>query len=255
MVLASLSKFLSTSVRTRNTFIEVEDEDRLVNYSSRRAFSSPLLYTDSATELARFLLEGLRANPSLAEAVDITSNPSVVVENFLLTGGDLESGEVKKLVTSRMASRGFDPALILNILVISSTRILIKFVDQPAAMAFKLLFDQSDGNHPTACRVYPADKPKQGRVFVGGIAPQSTDTSLQAYFGRYGQLAEASVILDKRSKLSRGFGFIAFEGGFIPHGLLESVHVVDGKQVGLRLYGSAPQRQRSAKRNSENDSR
>ena len=79
--------------------------------------------------------------------------------------------------------------------------------------------------------------PETNRLFVGGLAPETTDTSLRAHFEPYGELVEAAVILDKRSKQSRGFGFIAFAFGRVPPNILTDEHVIDDKVVGIRLYG------------------
>jgi hypothetical protein len=76
------------------------------------------------------------------------------------------------------------------------------------------------------------------RVFVGGLAPETTDATLRQYFGKYGILVEAAVILDRRSKLSRGFGFIAFENGNVPADIFKDDHVIDGKVIGVRMYGT-----------------
>ena len=81
---------------------------------------------------------------------------------------------------------------------------------------------------------------KKSRLFVGGLSETSNDESLRDHFSMYGDLVEATVILDKRSKHSRGFGFVAFRNGVIPETVLTDNHVIDGTVVGVRLYGSAP---------------
>ena len=78
---------------------------------------------------------------------------------------------------------------------------------------------------------------ESNRLFVGGLSPDTTDSSLRAHFEPYGELVEAAVILDKRSKQSRGFGFIAFAFGRVPVNILSDEHVIDGKAVGIRIYG------------------
>lgn len=79
-----------------------------------------------------------------------------------------------------------------------------------------------------------------GRIFVGGLAISTNDHMLAQHFAKYGELVEASVVVDrKRGKLSRGFGFIAFKNGLIPSNVLTDLHEIDSKTVGVRLYGAA----------------
>jgi hypothetical protein len=82
----------------------------------------------------------------------------------------------------------------------------------------------------------------RSRLFVGGLSEETTDDGLYNHFSIYGDLIEASVILDKRSKHSRGFGFVAFRDGSVPAQVLTDDHVIDGTVVGVRVYGSEPQR-------------
>ena len=77
---------------------------------------------------------------------------------------------------------------------------------------------------------------RKSRLFVGGLPENANDESLRNHFSIYGDLVEAAVILDKRSRHSRGFGFVAFRNGEIPPRVLIDDHVIDGTVVGVRLY-------------------
>lgn len=46
------------------------------------------------------------------------------------------------------------------------------------------------------------------RLFVGNLSYSVTDTTLQESFGRFGNVVSASVVVDKMSGRSRGFGFV-----------------------------------------------
>ncbi len=48
------------------------------------------------------------------------------------------------------------------------------------------------------------------RLFVGGLSFNTTDLSLRDGFTRFGEIAEAKVILDRETSRSRGFGFVTF---------------------------------------------
>jgi len=48
------------------------------------------------------------------------------------------------------------------------------------------------------------------RLFVGGLAWETTDDSLRDAFAVHGEIATAEVIVDRASGRSRGFGFVTF---------------------------------------------
>ncbi|KAL8250526.1 hypothetical protein R6Q59_034219 [Mikania micrantha] len=48
------------------------------------------------------------------------------------------------------------------------------------------------------------------KVFVGGLAWATDDTSLREAFSAYGEVYEARVIVDRETGRSRGFGFVTF---------------------------------------------
>ena len=49
------------------------------------------------------------------------------------------------------------------------------------------------------------------KLFVGGIPWATTSDDLQALFSQHGTVASATVITDKMTGRSRGFGFVEFE--------------------------------------------
>ncbi len=48
------------------------------------------------------------------------------------------------------------------------------------------------------------------KLFVGSLAWETDSSSLQAAFGRFGDVEEAIVISDRETGRSRGFGFVTF---------------------------------------------
>lgn len=51
------------------------------------------------------------------------------------------------------------------------------------------------------------------KVYVGGLPYSVTDGQLQQIFGEYGTVASATVISDKFTGQSRGFGFVEMGSG------------------------------------------
>jgi len=74
-----------------------------------------------------------------------------------------------------------------------------------------------------------------GKVFIGGLSPSTTADMLRNHFSRFGKLVDVSVIKDSVTKLSRGFGFVEFDGG-VPPKLLEIEHVIDQRKCGVKRY-------------------
>jgi len=46
------------------------------------------------------------------------------------------------------------------------------------------------------------------RLYVGGLSYDTTNESLKTYFGQAGTVVSATVIMDKMSGRSKGFGFV-----------------------------------------------
>ena len=49
------------------------------------------------------------------------------------------------------------------------------------------------------------------KLFVGGLAWATTDASLYGAFSPFGKIIEATVIRERDTGRSRGFGFVTFE--------------------------------------------
>lgn len=49
------------------------------------------------------------------------------------------------------------------------------------------------------------------KVFVGGIGQDTDEFHLRDYFSKYGLVENASIMTDKDTGKSRGFGFVVFE--------------------------------------------
>jgi RNA recognition motif-containing protein len=45
-------------------------------------------------------------------------------------------------------------------------------------------------------------------IYVGNLPYTATDSELEALFGQHGQIGRASVVIDRETGRSRGFGFV-----------------------------------------------
>lgn len=50
-----------------------------------------------------------------------------------------------------------------------------------------------------------------GKIFVGGVSWQTNENSLRNYFGKFGELDDVALMMDKRTGQPRGFGFVTFK--------------------------------------------
>eukprot|EP00270_Netrium_digitus_P006317 TRINITY_DN1868_c1_g2_i1.p1 TRINITY_DN1868_c1_g2~~TRINITY_DN1868_c1_g2_i1.p1 ORF type:complete len:527 (+),score=106.42 TRINITY_DN1868_c1_g2_i1:171-1751(+) len=74
------------------------------------------------------------------------------------------------------------------------------------------------------------------KVFVRGLASETTSEGLKKFFSKYGEVQEGCVVLDKVSSRSRGFGFITFKTlESAVESLLEPSKFIDGRMTVSQL--------------------
>ncbi len=85
------------------------------------------------------------------------------------------------------------------------------------------------------------------KLFVGGLAWATTAETLQAAFQAFGPVTEATVVSDRETGRSRGFGFVAFENADDGKKAMEAMEgaVLDGRNIRV---SEAVQREGGARR-------
>ncbi|GFZ18837.1 RNA-binding (RRM/RBD/RNP motifs) family protein [Actinidia rufa] len=73
-----------------------------------------------------------------------------------------------------------------------------------------------------------------GKLFVGGIAQETTEETLKNYFGRYGGVKESKIIRDRNTGNGRGFGFVTFEDPSVVNNVLRDKHVILRRTVDVK---------------------
>jgi cold-inducible RNA-binding protein len=66
------------------------------------------------------------------------------------------------------------------------------------------------------------------KVFVGGLAWATDSDRLRSAFEKYGEIVEATVITDRDTGRSRGFGFVTFSGG---EAMKQAISAMDGADL------------------------
>ncbi|KAJ0576438.1 putative RNA recognition motif domain, nucleotide-binding alpha-beta plait domain superfamily [Helianthus annuus] len=73
-----------------------------------------------------------------------------------------------------------------------------------------------------------------GKLFVGGIAWETSEESFSNYFSNYGELTDSVIMMDKITGRPRGFGFVTFANASDADKVLEQDHVIDGRPVEVK---------------------
>ncbi|KAG6429090.1 hypothetical protein SASPL_107129 [Salvia splendens] len=71
----------------------------------------------------------------------------------------------------------------------------------------------------------------EAKLFIGGIAWDTTEERLRDHFSHYGEVAHAVVMRDRVTSQPRGFGFVVFSDPSIIPSVLQQTHNIDGRTV------------------------
>ncbi|XP_018018445.2 heterogeneous nuclear ribonucleoprotein 27C isoform X2 [Hyalella azteca] len=106
----------------------------------------------------------------------------------------------------------------------------------------------SDGH---SRRNIPHDGEEQGKMFVGGLSWESTQDTLQRYFGQYGEVIDCVVMKNSETGRSRGFGFVTFaDPSKVDLVLKSGPHELDGRTIDPKACN--PRSMQKQKRNGGN---
>jgi len=72
------------------------------------------------------------------------------------------------------------------------------------------------------------------KIYVGGLAPDTTKETLEGHFGQYGEIIDCVVMVDKGTSRSRGFGFVTFKEPSAANAALGTANFLDGKEVACK---------------------
>ncbi|KAE9460749.1 hypothetical protein C3L33_07364, partial [Rhododendron williamsianum] len=71
----------------------------------------------------------------------------------------------------------------------------------------------------------------EGKLFIGGIAWETTEETLREHFANYGDVTEIVIMRDKITGRPRGFGFLVFSDPSVLDAVLQGKHIIDGRTV------------------------
>ncbi len=79
------------------------------------------------------------------------------------------------------------------------------------------------------------------KLYVGNLPFQTTDADLNAAFSEHGEVASATVIMDRETGRSRGFGFVEMNDN---DAAMNAMKAMDGADMGGRQLKVNEARQR-----------
>uniref|UniRef100_A0A7N0TUG1 RRM domain-containing protein n=1 Tax=Kalanchoe fedtschenkoi TaxID=63787 RepID=A0A7N0TUG1_KALFE len=78
------------------------------------------------------------------------------------------------------------------------------------------------------------DGASPGKIFIGGLAKDTTLATFVKYFEKYGEITDSVIMKDRQTGRPRGFGFITYADPSVVDNLIEDTHVINGKQVEIK---------------------
>lgn len=95
----------------------------------------------------------------------------------------------------------------------------------------------------------------QNRLFVGNLSFQTTESDLQDYFSQIGEVKSASLMMDKVTGRSRGFGFVEFASAEDAKKAVEQFHSKEFQGRTLTVNIARPREDRPARWGGERQAR
>ncbi|GAB2215105.1 hypothetical protein Drorol1_Dr00019480 [Drosera rotundifolia] len=78
------------------------------------------------------------------------------------------------------------------------------------------------------------DGASPGKIFIGGLAKETTLETFEKYFGKYGEIVDSVIMKDRHTQRPRGFGFITYADPAVVDVVIQEEHVINGKPVEIK---------------------
>jgi len=113
----------------------------------------------------------------------------------------------------------------------------LTFRDPAAVNAVMVREHHLDGKIIDPKRAIPRlEHQKTQKLFIGGLAPSVTSESMREFFSQFGTVIDSTVMVDRESGRSKGFGFVTFEDGQGAEKLVgQGILAIDGKPIEVKL--------------------
>ncbi|KAL3637671.1 hypothetical protein CASFOL_018119 [Castilleja foliolosa] len=86
-----------------------------------------------------------------------------------------------------------------------------------------------ENSHP-----HTGDGASPGKIFIGGLARETTPAQFLKHFGKYGEITDSVIMKDRLTGNPRGFGFVTYADSSVVDRVIEDTHIINGKQVEIK---------------------
>ena len=85
-------------------------------------------------------------------------------------------------------------------------------------------------------------------IYVGNLSYDATEDQLRELFGQFGEVQSASIIMDRATGKSRGFGFVEMADDAQAQAAIEALHQKDFNGRALTANEAKPRESRPPRR-------
>ncbi|GLT31948.1 hypothetical protein SLA2020_066470 [Shorea laevis] len=95
-------------------------------------------------------------------------------------------------------------------------------------------YRSSDHGEDDRSQPHSGDGASPGKIFIGGLARETTSAQFLKHFGKYGEITDSVIMKDRKTGMPRGFGFVTYADPSVVDRVIEDTHVINGKQVEIK---------------------
>ncbi|CAL1358130.1 unnamed protein product [Linum trigynum] len=81
---------------------------------------------------------------------------------------------------------------------------------------------------------HTGDGASPGKIFIGGLARETTPAQFIKHFGKYGEITDSVIMKDRKTGQPRGFGFVTYADPSVVDQVIQDTHIINGKQVEIK---------------------
>lgn len=84
------------------------------------------------------------------------------------------------------------------------------------------------------------------KIYIGNLSFSTTEETLQKKFESFGTIESVSIIRDKNTQMSKGFGFVEMEDEIAANKAVSSLHgtMIDSRKVRVNIARDIQNRQK-----------
>ncbi|KAK9272969.1 hypothetical protein L1049_003349 [Liquidambar formosana] len=91
--------------------------------------------------------------------------------------------------------------------------------------------DHTEDDNP---QPHTGDRASPGKIFIGGLARETTSAQFIKHFGQYGEITDSVIMKDRKTGQPRGFGFVTYADPSVVDRVIQDSHSINGKTVEIK---------------------